>query len=350
MSKPQNKNINNQPEKSTHFVIFKTKDDKIAVDVRFDSETVWLTQAQLAELFQTSRPNITMHIKNIFASGELEENMVCKNFLHTTEHGAIEGKTQSKDVKYYNLEMIISLGYRINSIIATKFRQWATTRLKEYIVKGFTIDDERLKSLGGGTYWRELLDRIRDIRSSEKMIYRQVLDLYALSIDYDPKAEETLLFFKIVQNKLHYAIHGNTASEVIYNRADAKKEFMGLTNFKGKQIEKKDTEVAKNYLNEKELKVLNNIVSGYFDFAEARAIEQQTMKMQDYITQLDAILSADGRKILSDAGTISHNQAIEKAHTEYQKYIQKTLSPIEQEYLNSIKILTDMGKKGKRTK
>jgi hypothetical protein len=329
---------------NSQFIIFKTEGDKISVDVRFESETAWLTQAHLAELFQTSRPNITMHIKNILASGELEENVVSKNFLHTTEHGAIAGKTQTKEVRYYNLDMIISLGYRINSKIATKFRQWATLRLKEYIVKGFTMDDERLKNLGGGGYWRELLDRIRDIRSSEKLIYRQVLDLYALSIDYDPKAEETLLFFKIVQNKLHYATHGNTASEVIYNRADAEKEFMGLTNFKGEQVTKKDTGIAKNYLNEKELKVLNNLVSGYFDFAEARAIEQQTTTMQDYIRQLDAILSADGRKLLNDAGTVSHNQAIEKAHTEYKKYIQKTLSPIEQEYLNNIKMLSEKGK------
>jgi hypothetical protein len=193
-----------------------------------------------------------------------------------------------------------------------------------------------------------LLDRIRDVRSSEKLIYRQVLDLYALSIDYDPQAEETLLFFKIVQNKLHYAAHGNTAPEVIYNRADAEKEFMGLTNFKGEQVTKKDTEIAKNYLNEQELKVLNNIVSGYFDFAEARAIEQQTMTMQGYIRQLDAIMSADGRKLLNNAGTISHSQAIEKAHTEYKKYVQKTLSPIEQEYLNNIKMLSNKGKKRKR--
>ncbi len=285
-----------------------------------------------------------MHIKNILGSGELEENMVSKNFLHTTEHGAIAGKNQTKEVKYYNLDMIISLGYRINSKTATKFRQWATVRLKEYMIKGFTIDDERLKNLGGGGYWRELLDRIRDIRSSEKLMYRQVLDLYALSVDYDPKAEETLSFFKIVQNKLHYAVHGNTASEIIFNRADAEKEFMGLTNFKGEQVTKKDTEIAKNYLNDKELKVLNNIVSGYFDFAEARAIERRTMRMQDYIKQLDAILSADGRKLLDNAGTVSHNQAIAKAHTEYKKYVQKTLSPIEQEYLSNIKMLSEKGK------
>jgi hypothetical protein len=209
------------------------------------------------------------------------------------------------------------------------------------------MDDERLKNLGGGSYWRELLDSMRDIRSSEKLMYRPVRDGYALSIDYDPKAEETFLFFKIVQNKLHYAAHGNTAPEVIYNRADAEKEFMGLTNFKGEQVTKKDTEIAKNYLNEQELKVLNNIVSGYFDFAEARAIEQQTMTMQDYIRQLDAIMSADSRKLLNNAGSVSRSQAIEKAHTEYKKYVQKTLSPIEQEYLNNIKMLSGKGKKRK---
>ncbi len=344
MSEIENVEQKNLSEKNNQFVIFNIENDKISVDVRFEGETVWLTQAQLAELFQTSRPNITMHIKNILGSGELEENMVSKNFLHTTEHGAIAGKNQTKEVKYYNLDMIISLGYRINSKTATKFRQWATVRLKEYMIKGFTIDDERLKNLGGGGYWRELLDRIRDIRSSEKLMYRQVLDLYALSVDYDPKAEETLSFFKIVQNKLHYAVHGNTASEIIFNRADAEKEFMGLTNFKGEQVTKKDTEIAKNYLNDKELKVLNNIVSGYFDFAEARAIERRTMRMQDYIKQLDAILSADGRKLLDNAGTVSHNQAIAKAHTEYKKYVQKTLSPIEQEYLSNIKMLSEKGK------
>ena len=342
MSKPQNIEQNNLPEKNNQFIIFKTEDDGISVDVRFEGETVWLTQANLTELFHSSKSNISEHIKHIFEEGELNENSVVRKFRTT----ASDGKTY--EIAHYNLDMIISLGYRINSIIATKFRQWATARLKEYIVKGFTMDDERLKNLGGGGYWRELLDRIKDIRSSEKLIYRQVLDLYALSIDYDPKADETLLFFKIVQNKLHYAVHGNTASEVIYNRADAEKEFMGLTSFKGEQVTKKDTEVAKNYLNEKELRVLNNIVSGYFDFAEARTIEQQTMKMQDYIKQLDAILSADGRNLLQNSGTLSHNRAIEKAHTEYKKYVQKTLSPIEQEYLNNIKMLADKGKKEKR--
>ncbi len=347
MSENQSIEQNGLYEKNNQFIIFKTEDDKISIDVRFEGETAWLTQAQMAQLFGKGRTTIVGHIQNIFEEGELNETVVCRDFRHTTQHGAIAGKTQEVTSKYYNLDVIISVGYRVKSQQGMQFRQWATQRLKEYIVKGFTMDDERLKNLGGGSYWRELLDRIRDIRSSEKLIYRQVLDLYALSIDYDPKAEETLLFFKIVQNKLHYAAHGNTAPEVIYNRADAEKEFMGLSNFKGEQVTKKDTEIAKNYLNERELKVLNNIVSGYFDFAEARAIEQQTTTMQEYIRQLDALMSADGRKLLTGAGTVSHNQAKEKAHTEYKKYVQKTLSPVEQAYLNSIKMLSDKGKKRK---
>ena len=279
---------NGLPEKTNQFIIFKTNNGKISIDVRFEEETFWLTQSQMSQLFEKDKRTISEHIRNIFKEGELNEEVAVRNFRITTPHGAIAGKTQEVNVNGYNLDVIISVGYRVKSLRGTQFRQWATQRLKEYIVKGFTMDDERLKNLGGGNYWRELLDRIRDIRSSEKLIYRQVLDLFALSIDYDPKAEETLLFFKIVQNKLHYAAHGNTAPEVIYNRADAEKEFMGLTHFKGEQVTKKETEIAKNYLNEKELKVLNSLVSGYFDFAEARAIEQQTMTMQDYIRQLDA--------------------------------------------------------------
>lgn len=336
------------PQNNSEFILFQTEDQKISVDVRFENETVWLTQDQMSTLFNKAKSTISEHVKHIFEEGELDEKVVVRNFRITTQHGAIEGKTQNSTIKLYNLDVIISVGYRVKSLRGTQFRQWATKRLNEYIRKGFTMDDERLKNLGGGGYWRELLDRIRDIRSSEKLIYRQVLDLYSLSIDYDPKAEETVLFFKIVQNKLHYAAHGNTASEVIYNRADSEKEFMGLTHFQGEQITKKDVEIAKNYLNETELKVLNNIVSGYFDFAEARAIEKRTMKMQDYVKQLDAILSADGRQLLNNAGTVSHGEAIDKAHTEYKKYIQKTLSPIEQEYLNNIKMLSEKGKNGSK--
>ena len=233
--------------------------------------------------------------------------------------------------------MIISLGYRIKSVIATKFRQWATQRLKEYIIKGFTIDDERLKGNGGGNYWKELLDRIRDIRSSEKVLYRQVLDLYATSVDYDPYSDESVRFFKIVQNKLHYAAHGHTAAEVIYLRADAEKPFMGLTSFSGELPALKDIGVAKNYLEENELKVLNNLVSGYFDLAEINAIEHKPMYMDDYVKQLDSVLSSGNRKLLTSSGSVSHKQAIDKAKEEYRKYQETTLTPVEKAYLESIK-------------
>ena len=259
------------------------------------------------------------------------------------------GKTQSKEVKFYNLDVIISVGYRVKSIQGTRFRQWATERLNEYIVKGFTMDDERLKQMGGGGYWYELLNRIRDIRSSEKVLYRQILDLYATSVDYDPNTPESVEFFKIVQNKLHYAAHGHTAAEVIYQRADSDKPFMGLTVFPGEQPSSKDITVAKNYLNAEELKILNNLVSGYFDFAEIQAMKRKPMYMSDYIKQLDNILSATGEKILSGAGSISHHQAIEKAKAEFKKYQVKTLSPVEKDYLENIKSLQKkIDKKGKK--
>jgi hypothetical protein len=312
-------------------VIYETDGGLGRVDVRLDGETAWLTQKQLASLFQTSQPNISMHLQNIFEEVELAENSVYKEFLLTAE----DGKRYS--TKHYNLDAAISLGYRINSKVATQFRIWATERLKEYIIKGFTMDDERLKSLGGGTYWRELLDRIRDIRSSEKVFYRQVLDLYATSIDYDPKAEESILFFKIVQNKLHFAAHGHTAAEVIFSRADAEKDFMGLTTFKGSLPTKGETEIAKNYLDEDELKRLNNLVSGYFDFAEMQAETRVHMTMADYIEHLEAILKANKNPLLLDAGSVSRTQAIGKAHEEYRKYQQKTLSDVEREYLETIK-------------
>jgi hypothetical protein len=239
--------------------------------------------------------------------------------------------------KFYNLDVIISVGYRVKSIRGTQFRIWATERLKEYLIKGFTMDDERLKGNGGGNYWKELLDRIRDIRSSEKVLYRQVLDLYATSVDYDPHSDESLEFFKIVQNKLHYAAHGHTAAEVIYERADADKPFMGLTSFAGELPALKDITVAKNYLTEQELKVLNNIVSGYFDFAEINALEHRPMYMKDYVEQLDNILSSGGRKLLKGSGSVSHIQALTKAKEEYRKYQEATLSPVEQAYLDTIK-------------
>ena len=312
-------------------ILYQTEDGLTKIDVRFEDETVWLTQAQLCVLYQTSKSNISEHIKHIFAEGELEESQVVRKFRTT----AADGK--SYNMSFYNLDMIISLGYRVKSLTATRFRQWATARLKEYMIKGFVLDDERLKGQGGGDYWTELLDRIRDIRSSEKVMYRQVLDLYATSQDYDPASPESVQFFKIVQNKLHYAAHGHTAAEVIFERADAGQEFMGLRSFAGEFPVKKDTEIAKNYLDADELRVLNNLVSGYFDFAEISAIEHRPMYMKDYIRQLDAILSSGGRQLLSDAGTVSHAAAIEKAHEEYRKYQQKTLTPVEEAYLQSLK-------------
>ena len=320
-------------------------DEGVRLDVRLESNTVWLNQDQIVSLFNKSKSTISEHISNIFKEGELDEHVVVRKFRTTTQHGAIEGKTQSKEVKYYNLDVIISVGYRVKSIQGTRFRQWATQRLHEYIVKGFTMDDERLKNLGGGSYWKELLDRIRDIRSSEKVLYRQVLDVYATSVDYDPRTEASRLFFKIVQNKLHYAAHGHTAAEVIYERVDAEKPFMGLMSFKGELPCLNDIKIAKNYLDEKEIKVLNNIVSGYFDFAEIMALEHKPVYMMDYVKQLDSILMSTGRPLLQGTGSVSHEDAMEKALAEYRKYQVKTLSPVEQAYLDSIKML---GKKGKR--
>ena len=320
-------------------------DEGVRLDVRLESNTVWLNQDQIVSLFNKSKSTISEHISNIFKEGELDEQVVVRKFRTTTQHGAIEGKTQSKEVKYYNLDVIISVGYRVKSIQGTRFRQWATQRLHEYIVKGFTMDDERLKNLGGGSYWKELLDRIRDIRSSEKVLYRQVLDVYATSVDYDPRTEASRLFFKIVQNKLHYAAHGHTAAEVIYERVDAEKPFMGLMSFKGELPCLNDIKIAKNYLDEKEIKILNNIVSGYFDFAEIMALEHKPVYMMDYVKQLDSILMSTGRPLLQGTGSVSHEDAMEKALAEYRKYQVKTLSPVEQAYLDSIKML---GKKGKR--
>lgn len=315
-------------------IMYQTEDGKTKIEVEFENDTVWLTQAQMAELFQTTPQNITLHINNVYNEGELQSEATCKESLQVQQ----EGKRQVSRVrKFYNLDVIISVGYRVKSIRGTQFRIWATERLKEYLIKGFTMDDERLKGNGGGNYWKELLDRIRDIRSSEKVLYRQVLDLYATSVDYDPHSDESLEFFKIVQNKLHYAAHGHTAAEVIYERADADKPFMGLTSFAGELPALKDITVAKNYLTEQELKVLNNIVSGYFDFAEINALEHRPMYMKDYVEQLDNILSSGGRKLLKGSGSVSHIQALTKAKEEYRKYQEVTLSPVEQAYLDTIK-------------
>ena len=319
-------------------IIYQTDDGLTKIDVKIEDETVWLSQQQMAELYDTTKQNISLHIKNIFDENELNENSTVKEFLTVQKEG---NRNVERNVKFYNLDMIISLGYRIKSKIATNFRKWATERLKEYMIKGFTMDDERLKGNGGGSYWRELLARIKDIRSSEKVLYRQVLDLYATAVDYNPKDEKSIEFFKIVQNKLHYATHGHTASEVIYERADSEKPFMGLTTFKGDIPILSDVVIAKNYLSEEELKVLSNLVSGYFDFAEIQAIRHNPMYMEDYIKQLDMILSSTGEKVLMGAGSISHKKAIEKAKNEYKKYQVKTISPVEKEYLNTLKGIRD---------
>lgn len=312
-------------------IIYQTDDGLTKIETKFEKDTVWLSLDQMAELFQRDKSTISRHIKNVFEEGELEKNSVVANYATTAADGKIY------NVDYFNLDVIISVGYRVKSLRGTQFRRWATDHLKEYLIKGFTMDDERLKGNGGGNYWKELLDRIRDIRSSEKVLYRQVLDLYATSVDYDPKSEDSIKFFKLVQNKLHFAAHGHTAAEVIYERADAGKPFMGLTSFSGDIPVLKDVGVAKNYLKEDELKILNNLVSGYFDLAEISAIEHKPMYMNDYVTQLDAVLSSGGRKLLESAGTVSHDVAIKKAKAEYKKYQSIVLSPVEEAYMATIR-------------
>lgn len=325
-------------------VFYQTQDGETKLSVNLQDETVWLSLDQMAELFQRDKSTISRHIKNVFEEGELQRNSVVANFATT----AADGKTYQ--VEYFNIDMIICVGYRVKSQRATQFRIWATNVLKEYIKKGFAMDDERLKGNGGGSYWKELLDRIRDIRSSEKVLYRQVLDLYATSVDYNPKSDESIQFFKIVQNKLHYAAHGHTAAEVIYDRADAEKPFMGLTSFEGELPSIKDVIIAKNYLSESELKILNNLVSGYFDLAEINAIEHRPMYMSDYVAQLDSVLSSGNRKLLEGAGKISHEQAMKKAKEEYRKYQVLTLSPVEKAYLESLKTVENDVKKKVRGK
>lgn len=322
-------------------IIYQTDDGLTKINVNMQEETVWLSLDQMAELFQRDKSTISRHIKKIFEEGELQRNSVVANFATT----AADGKVYNVD--YYNLDVIISVGYRVKSQRGVQFRIWATNVLKEYMIKGFAMDDERLKGNAGGNYWKELLDRIRDIRSSEKVLYRQVLDLYATSVDYDPRSDESVKFFKIVQNKLHYAAHGHTAAEVIYERADAEKSFMGLTSFSGELPALKDIGIAKNYLQENELKILNNLVSGYFDLAEINAIEHKPMYMHDYVKQLDMVLSSGNRKLLEGAGTVSHKQALEKAKAEYRKYQEITLSPVEQAYLESVKEVAKELKKKK---
>ena len=323
-------------DKSKGEILLYQADGNTHVEVKVQNDTVWLSIDQMADLFQRDRSVIGKHIRNIFKEGELKKESVWAKFAYT----ATDGKVYNVD--YYNLDVIISVGYRVKSLRGTQFRIWATERLKEYMIKGFALDDERLKGNGGGNYWKELLDRIRDIRSSEKMLYRQVLDLYATSVDYDANDPKSIEFFKIVQNKLHYAAHGHTAAEVIYQRADADKPYMGLTSFSGEMPVLNDIGIAKNYLDEKELKVLNNLVSGYFDIAEINALEHKPMYMSDYIEQLDRVLSSSDRKLLTNAGSVSHKQAIDKATKEYQE---KTLSPVEEEYLKVIQELNKTAKK-----
>ncbi|MCK0131594.1 virulence RhuM family protein [Flavobacteriaceae bacterium F08102] len=332
---------------TSEIIIYKSEDGLPELSVHLENEDVWLTQKQLVELYQAAKSTVSEHIKNIYNDEELTPEATVRKIRTVQKEG---NREVSRELDYYNLDMIIALGYRINSKIATRFRQWATSRLKEYIVKGFTMDDERLKNVGGGNYWKELLDRIRDIRSSEKVMYRQVLDLYATATDYDPKSEESITFFKIVQNKLHYAAHGNTASEVVFLRVDSDKPFAGLTNFKGDQPTQAEAMIAKNFLEEKELKVLNNLVAAYFDLAELNAIEEREMRMADFVTELDNILASTGRKVLESAGNVSHAKAKKKATQEYKKYKAKTLSTVEKDYLKTLAELEKTAKKQSRKK
>ena len=317
-------------------LIYQTEDGLIKIDVNMQDETVWLTQEQMAELFQKAKSTINEHIKNIYSEGELQKESTMRKFGNT--------EFSTKPTNYYNLDVVISVGYRVKSQRGVQFRIWATNILKEYIKKGFAMDDDRLKKLGGGGYFKELLERIRDIRASEKVFYRQVLEIYATSADYNPKAEVSVQFFKKVQNKIHYAISGETAAEVIYHRVDAEKEFMGLMTFSGEQPTLREAKVAKNYLDEKELRAMGQLVSGYLDFAERQAEREMSMTMEDWAMHLDAILTSTGENLLTGNGTVSHLQAMEKAQKEYKKYKAKTLSSVEKDYLESIKLLEQKGK------
>lgn len=332
----------NKQDNPNPILIYNTQDGKTKIEVKMKDETVWLTQKQMAELFDKDVKTVNEHIKNIFSERELAENSTIRKFRIVQKEGQ---RQVARDIEHYNLDMIISVGYRVNSMRGTQFRIWATQKLREYIIKGFVMDDERLKEGGGGGYWKELLGRIRDIRSSEKVLYRQVLDLYATSADYDPKSLHSVEFFKIVQNKLHYAVHKQTAPEVIYNRADSEKEFMGLTVFAGDLPVLEEVRIAKNYLSAEELEKLNRLVSAYFELAELRAMNRQTMRMADHIASLDKLLADYGEGVLIDAGKITRKKAMEKAETEYRKYQVKTLSSVEKAYLENLKQLEKKAKK-----
>lgn len=331
-------------------IIYQTQDGQTKIDVRLENETVWLTQNQMAELFQTTKQNVSSHIKNIFEEGELSENSTVKDYLTVQQEG---NRKVSRNVSHYNLDVIISVGYRVKSLRGTQFRIWATQVLKEYMKKGFALNDDLLKQAGGGGYWKELLERIRDIRSSEKVFYRQILDIYATSTDYNPNAEETKMFFKVVQNKMHFAAHGHTAAEVIYLRADSTKNNMGLTVFKGNHPRKEEVVVAKNYLDEKELNILNRITSAYLEFAELQAIRQIPMTMKDWIAKLDDFIKMTGSELLSNPGKISKLEAENKALAEYAKYketIKDELSEVEKHFLEAVKQAQKQLEKKNRTK
>lgn len=327
-------------------IIYNTEDGKAKINLQYDDGTVWLSQLEIAELFQTTKQNVSKHVKAIFLEGELEEKVVVNYKLITTKHGAIANKKQSKQVAHYNLDMILAIGYRVRSIRGIQFRNYASSILKEYLIKGFAMDDERLKNLGGGNYFKELLDRIRDIRSSEKVFYRQVLDLFATSIDYDAENEEAKKFFATVQNKMHFAIHHHTASELIYTRVDSDKDFMGLSTFKGELPTLEEAKVAKNYLSAEELKSLNAVVSGYLDFAERQAQREVKMTMKDWREHVDRILSATGEDLLIGNGRVSRDMMVDKVNQEYRKYSAKTLSQVERDYLAEIKSIESIAEKG----
>ena len=326
---------------SNDLIIYNTEDGKAKINLKLEEGTIWLSQLEIAELFQSSKQNISKHIKAIFSDGELDE-ISTVNYKLTVQK---EGKREIKrKVAYYNLDMILAIGYRVRSPRGTQFRNYATTVLKEYLIKGFAMDDEKLKNLGGGNYFKELLDRIRDIRSSEKVFYRQILDLFATSTDYNSSSEEAKLFFATVQNKMHYAIHHSTASELIYKRVDSDKEFMGLTNFKGELPTLSEAKIAKNYLAENELKRLNALVSGYLDFAEMQAQKEIPMTMKDWVAHVDRILTATGEDILKNAGKITKKQMLKKVEKEYREYSNKTITKVEQDYLEEIQNIEKIAK------
>lgn len=326
-------------DNNSKMIIYTTEDGLVKIETTFNDETVWLSLDQMSSLFQRDKSTISRHIKNIYEEGELVREATVANFATVQNEG---DRQVERNIEYYNLDVIISVGYRVKSKRGVQFRIWATNLIKEYMKKGFVLDDERLKELGGGGYFKELLERIRDIRASEKVFYRQILEIYATSIDYDPKADVSIQFFKKVQNKIHYAIHGETAAEVIYHRADAEKEFMGLTTFSGNHPTLKEAKIAKNYLNEKEMKAMGQLVSGYLDFAERQAEREQIMTMEDWVKHLGNILTVTGEQLLVGNGSVTHQKAMEKAETEYKKYKAKTLSDVEKDYLDAIKELGNL--------